>query len=96
MSSILGRAPMCVQESDTDRPGPLSLRVVAEPDPGRILGRLQNLNLTPRRVLAETTGSVRLYIGVDIVGVSECDLALIAVRVRQDPSVFDTHWHPIC
>jgi hypothetical protein len=96
ISSILGRAPKCVQESDTDRPGPMRLRAVAEPDSGRILGRLQNLNLTPRRMLVESTSNVRLYIGVDIVGVSERDLALIVVQVRQDPSVFDAHWHPIC
>jgi hypothetical protein len=57
--------------------------VVAACDPGalgRILGRLQNLNLTPRRVLAETTGDGRLYFEVDIVGVSERDLAPIAAK----------------
>lgn len=58
--------------------------------------RLQDLSLTPRRALAETTGKARLYFEVDTVGVSGRDLALIAAKVRQDPSVFDAHWHPIC
>jgi hypothetical protein len=58
--------------------------------------RTQNLNLTPRGVLAETTGDGRLYFEADIVGVSEHDLGLIAAKVRQDPSVLEVHWHPIC
>jgi hypothetical protein len=48
------------------------------------------------RVLAETTSNDRLYIEIDIVGVSERALELIATKVRKDPSVFDVHWHPIC
>ena len=76
----------------------LRLRVVAEVDLGtlgRIIGQFANLNLTPRRVLA-VAGSDKLYIEVDIVGVSERDFALIAAKVRQDPSVFDAHWYHIC
>jgi hypothetical protein len=92
---------MSVEESNTEEPGELALlrlHVVAEVDPGtlgRILGRFANLNLTPRRVLAEA-GSDKLYIEVDTVGVSGHDLALLAAKVRQDPSVFDAHWHHIC
>ena len=59
-------------------------------------GRTQNLNRTSRRVLAETTGDGTLYFEADIVGVSEHDLGLIAAKVRQDPSVLEVHWHPIC
>jgi hypothetical protein len=40
--------------------------------------------------------TIGLYIEIDIVGVSERGPALIAVKVRPDPSVFDAHWHPIC
>ena len=93
---------MSVEESNTGEPGALTslrLRVVAEIDPGtlgRILGRLTNLNVTPCRVLAETTSNDRLYIEIEIVGVSECGLALMAAMVRQNPSVFDANWHPIC
>jgi hypothetical protein len=93
---------MSVEESGPEEVGALALlrlRVVAEVDSGtlgRILGRLANLNLTPRRVLAEAASDDKLYIQVDIVGMSERDLALMASKVRQDPSVFDAHWHPIC
>jgi hypothetical protein len=93
---------MSVEESSTGEPGALALLrlcVVAEVDPGtlgRILGRLTNLNLTPRRVLAEAGSDDRLYIEIDIVGVSECGLALLAAKTRQDPSVFDAHWHYLC
>ena len=76
----------------------LRLRVVAEADPGalvRVLQRLQNLNVTPRRVIAELSSTNKLYIEADIVGLSERRLSLIAAEVDQDPCVFDAYWHHV-
>jgi hypothetical protein len=73
------------------------LRVVAEADPStlvRLLGRLQNLNITPRRVNAEFSSAGRLYIDIDLCGICQPQLALIAAKARQDICVLDAHWHP--
>ena len=74
----------------------LHLRVAAEPDPGvlaRVLERFQNLNVVPRRVLAEwaTTGTV--HVEVEICGISEPMLNLIAAKLDQVPSILNAHWH---
>jgi len=94
---------MSVEEFSEEKAGSetmalLRLRVVAESDPGalvRVLERLQNLNVTPRRVIAESSSADKLYIEVDIVGLSECRLSLIALKVGQDPCVFNAYWHRV-
>jgi hypothetical protein len=60
-----------------------------------MLGRLTNLNLVASRAPVEA-GCDNLYIEVDSVGVSGHALALLAAKVRQDPSVFDALWHHVC
>jgi (p)ppGpp synthase/HD superfamily hydrolase len=72
------------------------LRVTTEADPGalaRVLERFQNLNILPRRVVAElaTTGALRIQI--DVTGLSEDALSRIAAKLGQVPSVFDAYWH---
>ena len=74
----------------------LRLRVVAEADPGvlaRVLERFQNLNVLPRRVIAEwgTTGMV--HIEVDLVGPSEDMLTLVAAKLGQVPTIVNAYWH---
>ena len=76
----------------------LRLRVTAEADLGalsRVLERFQNLNVVPRRVIAEMgTGDV-LYIQVDIVGMAEERLSLITAKLNQALSIRDAHWHAV-
>jgi hypothetical protein len=76
----------------------LRLRVTAEADLGalsRVLERFQNLNVVPRRVVAEMgTGDV-LYIQVDIVGMAEERLTLITAKLNQALSIRDAHWHAV-
>lgn len=74
----------------------LHLRVSAEPDPGvlaRVLERFQNLNVVPRRVLAEWATTGALYVEVEIAGISENMLNLIAMKLGQVPSIFSAHWY---
>jgi hypothetical protein len=71
------------------------LQVVAEADLGalvRVLERFQNLNVVPRRVTAELGANDILHIAVDICGVADDRIALIANKVRQVPTIIDAHW----
>lgn len=74
----------------------LRLRVVAEADPGalaRVIERFQNLNILPRRVMAEFGSAGSLHIQVDILGVPEAMMTLITEKIAQVPSVLNAHWH---
>ena len=76
----------------------LRLRVVADADPGAIAfvaDRFRNLNILPRRLLAEFGTDDRLHIEVDVCGMSEEQLSLIANKIVQSPSIHRTHWHPL-
>jgi len=72
------------------------LQVVADADPGaiaRIVERFQNLNIIPRRVIAEFSSNDLLYIEVDVCGVADEQLALIVAKIRQATSIFNAHWY---
>jgi hypothetical protein len=74
----------------------LRLKVVAEADSGalmRVLERFQNLGVLPRRVLAEFTTSELLSIQVDISGLEENRMTLIAAKLGQIPCVTQAYWH---
>ena len=74
----------------------LHLRVSAEPDPGvlaRVLERFQNLNVVPRRVVAEWATRGTLHVEVQVSGISEYMLNLIAAKLGQLPSILNAHWH---
>ncbi|MGQ0834013.1 MAG: hypothetical protein ACT4O5_03675 [Gammaproteobacteria bacterium] len=74
----------------------LRLRVVAEAHPGalsRVLDRFQNLNVLPRRVLAEFGTGDTVHIQVDIVGIPESTLSLIAGKLAQVPCVLESRWY---
>ncbi len=74
----------------------LHLRVAAEPDPGvlaRVLERFQNLNVVPRRVVADWATTGTLHVEVQVSGISEYMLNLIAAKLGQVPSILNAHWH---
>jgi hypothetical protein len=82
---------MCSQSSGSL----LRLQVVADADPtalARVLERFQNLNIVPRRVTAEFGTNDILHIAVDVFGVPEEQLALIASKVCQAASIINAHW----
>jgi hypothetical protein len=72
------------------------LKVVAEADSGalmRVLERFQNLGVLPRRVVAEFTTTDCMSIQVDISGVEENRMTLIAAKLGQIPCVSHAYWH---
>lgn len=74
----------------------LRLKVVAEADSlalMRVLERFQNLGVLPRRVVAEFTTTDALSIQVDIAGLEESRMTLIAAKVGQIPCVSQAYWH---
>ncbi len=74
----------------------LCLRVVADADPGviaRVLERFQNLNVVPRRVIAECGVKGMFHIQVDLFGVPEAMLTLIAAKLGQVPSIVSAYWY---
>jgi hypothetical protein len=82
-----------------DSPLPYSrrrLQVVADADPGaiaRVVERFQNLNIVPRRVIAEFSLNDILHIEVDVCGIPDEQLALIAGKLRQSPCIVNVYWH---
>lgn len=81
------------EESSTQA---LCLRVSADADPGalaRVLTCFQSLNVVPRRVIAEHGAMGTLYIRVDVTGLTESHLSLIAARIGQAPCVGNAYWH---
>jgi hypothetical protein len=74
----------------------LRLRVVAEADAGalmRVLERFQNLGILPRRVIAEFTTTDSLSIQLDVAGLEESRLSLIAAKLGELPCVTQAYWH---
>ena len=74
----------------------LRLRVVAEADAGalmRVLERFQNLGVLPRRVIAEFTTTDSLTIQLDVAGLEEARLTLIAAKLGEMPCVTQAYWH---
>jgi hypothetical protein len=70
--------------------------VVAQAEPGvltRVLFFLQNINVVPRRVVAECDSRGQLYVGLDVFGLPEQRATLIIAKVRQLPDVLDAHWY---
>jgi hypothetical protein len=74
----------------------LCLRVSTDGDPSvltRLLGHFQNLNVTPRRVVAEFGSNAQLHLAIDVTGLSEERLTLITAKVGQNPCVLNAYWH---
>jgi hypothetical protein len=73
----------------------LRLHVVADSDPGvliRVLERFVNLNVSPRRVIAEATINGTLYIEVDIVDLPEVSLTLMTSKLNECVFVENAYW----
>ena len=89
---------MCADQVSPATYSLLRLRVTAEADPGavaRVLERFQNLNIVPRRVIAEFgTGDI-LHVQVDISGMDEEHLTCIAAKIAQVPCVLNAFWHHV-
>ena len=74
------------------------LQVVADPDPGaiaRVIERFQNLGIVLRRLTAEFASNDLLHIEVDVCGVPDEQLALIASKLRQATSIVNAYWHRV-
>jgi hypothetical protein len=74
----------------------LRLRVVAEADAGalmRVLERFQNLGVLPRRVIAEFTTTDSVSIQLDVAGLEESRLTLIAAKLGELPFITQAYWH---
>jgi hypothetical protein len=74
----------------------LRLRVVAEADAGvlmRVLERFQNLGVLPRRVIAEFTTTDSVSIELDVAGMEESRLTIIAAKLGEMPFVTRAYWH---
>jgi hypothetical protein len=75
----------------------LCLRVTAEADPSvltRLLGHLQHLNLTPRRVVAEWRITDTMEVQIEVCGLSEERLTNVVARIGQFVPVLHAYWHP--
>jgi hypothetical protein len=73
------------------------LRVVADADPGalaRVLERFQNLNICPRKVLAELSTTELFHVEVIIGGVSSETIAIIAGKLGEVPCIRSAQFHP--
>jgi hypothetical protein len=74
----------------------LCLRVNAETDPGaltRVVSFFLSLNIVPRRVLTEFGTNEMLHIRVDLAGLTEHRLSVIAAKIGQIPSIENAYWH---
>jgi hypothetical protein len=74
------------------------LQVVADADPGaiaRVIERFQNLNILPRRVIAEFGIDEIIHIQVDVCGLPEEQLKVIAAKIGTATSIVSAHWHRV-
>jgi hypothetical protein len=89
---------MTVEDDGLENCALLRLRVTAEADAGslsRVLGYFQNINVIPRRILAEFATTGAMHVEVDISGLSEARLSLIAAKISQSVSVLNAYWHRV-
>ena len=87
---------MRVEEENLETSPLLCLRVTTDGDPcalGRVLGYFQNLNVVPRRVIAEFATNHLMHIQVDVTGLSESRLTLICAKISQGISTLNAYWH---
>jgi hypothetical protein len=76
----------------------LRLRVVADADAGalvRVLERFQNLNVVPRKVLAELSIRGVFHVDIDISGITRDCMDIIAAKIGEAPCIHSARWHPL-
>ena len=71
---------------------PAALLGLVEVFESDVLERFQNLNVLPRRVVAEFGTTSTFHIQVDIAGLSEERLTLIAAKIEQAPCILSAYW----
>jgi hypothetical protein len=74
------------------------LRVVADADPGaiaRVIERFQHLNVVPRRVIAEFGINETVHIQVDVCGMPEEQIRIVAAKLSQATSIVSAYWHRV-
>lgn len=74
------------------------LQVVSDADPtaiARVVERFTNLNVVPRRLLAEFGSNDTLHIQVDVFGLSEDQLSLVAAKIGEAPAIISTRFHRV-
>jgi hypothetical protein len=72
------------------------LQVVADADPGaiaRVIERFQNLNIVPRRITAEFSSNHMLHIEVEVSGIPDEQLTLIAGKICRASCIVNAYWH---
>jgi hypothetical protein len=87
---------MTLEEDCSESTALLRLRVSTEVDPNvlaRVLGCFQNINVTPRRVVAEFANNSVMHLQIDVSGVSEARLSLISAKIAQSVAVLNACWH---
>jgi hypothetical protein len=55
--------------------------------------RFQNLNVVPRRISAEFSTNDLLHIEVDVFGLTDEQLSLVAGKIGLAVSICHVHWH---
>jgi hypothetical protein len=74
------------------------LRVTTDADPGalaRLLAHFQNLNVVPHRVVAEFATTGLVHVEVDVSGLPESQLSIIAAKIAQTVPVLNAYWHDV-
>jgi hypothetical protein len=77
----------------------LRLRVVTDADPlalVRVLERFQNLNILPRKVTAELCFSGVFHVEVDVTGLAEDILTIVAAKLAASTCIRTAHRHRAC
>ena len=80
----------------TDTTKLLRLRVSAEADPSvvaRLLSAFQNINVIPNRIVAEFATTGLMHVQIDVSGLSESRVSLIAAKMSQCVPVLNAYWH---
>jgi hypothetical protein len=87
---------MTVEKETTEFFKSLRLQVVTEADPSalaRVLAHFQNLNIVPHRIGAEFSPTGLMHIHVDVSGLPEDRLTVIAAKIAQVVPVVNAYWH---
>jgi len=87
---------MTVEEVCSDTVALLRLHVATEADPSalqRLLSYFQNINVVPRRVVAEVGATGTLHVQIDVAGLPEGRLSVISEKIGQVACVLNSYWH---
>jgi hypothetical protein len=72
------------------------LRVLADADPcalARVFERFLNLNVLPRRIVAECGTNAIVHVQVDVCGLQESQVRTITAKIGQSPGIVNAYFH---